>query len=69
MLASKNPQESEGNGDERSRLSHMGYKEQLEKLFDKLDLSGIEDWSDEDQEEVQNLIQEFSSLFALMTPL
>ena len=27
-------------------------KEQIEKLFDKLNLSGIEDWSNENQEEV-----------------
>ena len=40
-------------------------KEQLEKLLDKLDLSGIEDWSNEDQEEVQKLIKDFGFLFAL----
>ena len=40
-------------------------KEQLEKLFDKLDLSGIEDWSNEDQEEVWKLIKQFGFLYAL----
>ena len=40
-------------------------KEQLEKLFDKLDLSGIEGLSNEDQEEIQKLIKEVSFLFAL----
>ena len=40
-------------------------EEQLKKLFDKLDLSGIEDWSDEGQEEVWKLIKEFIFLFTL----
>ena len=57
MLASKNPQESEENEDKNTGSPDMGSKgqikaqlttEQLEKLFAKLDLSGIEDWSDED---------------------
>ena len=40
--------------------------DQLKKLFDKIDLSGITDWSKEDQEEVQKLISEyFGFLFAL----
>ena len=38
-------------------------KEQLEKLFDKVDLGGIEDWSNKDQE-VQKLIKDFGFLFA-----
>ena len=40
-------------------------KEQLEKLFDKLYLSGIGDWHNEDQEEVWKLIKDFGFLFAL----
>ena len=40
-------------------------KEQLEKLFDKLDLSGTEYWSNGDQDEVWKLIEEFGFLFAL----
>ena len=40
-------------------------KEQLEKLFDRLDLSGIEHCNDEDQEGVWKLIKEFGFLFAL----
>ena len=40
-------------------------KDQLEKLFDKIDLSGIKDWSKEDQEEVQKLIKDFGFLFSL----
>ena len=52
MLASKNPQGSEENEDKRTRNPDMSSKaqikiqltkEQLEKLFDKLDLSGIEE--------------------------
>ena len=40
-------------------------KDQLEKFFDKIDLSGIKDWSKEDQEEVQKLIKDFGFLFTL----
>ena len=40
-------------------------KEQVEELFDKIDLSGIEDWSNEDQEEVWKRIKEFGFLLAL----
>ena len=39
--------------------------ERLEKLFSKLDLSGIEDWGGEDQQEVRVLIAEHASLFTL----
>ena len=70
MLASKNPQESEENEDknpgspDKGQIKAQLTKEQLEKLFAKLDLSGIEDWSDEDHEEVWKLIKEFGFLFA-----
>ena len=74
MLTPKNPQESEKHEDKRMKFPDMSSeaqikvqltKEQLEKLFDKLDLSGIEDWSKEDQEEVQKLIKDFGFLFVL----
>ena len=39
--------------------------EKLEKLFSKLDLSGIADWSEQEQKEVKDLITEFGSIFAL----
>ena len=39
--------------------------EQLEKLFYELDLGGIGDLSNEDQEELQTLIKDFVFLFAL----
>ena len=70
MLASKNPQESDENEDKKTGSPYMGSKgqikaqltkEQLEKLFDKLDMSGIEDYSDDDQEEVQKLIKNLVS--------
>ena len=41
------------------------FNKQLEKLFNKLDLNGIEDWSNEEQEEVQKLVKDFGFLFAL----
>ena len=40
-------------------------KDQLEKLFDKIDLSGIKYWSNEDQEDVLKLIKDFGFLFVL----
>ena len=51
------------NDDGRVRVSEL-IPEQTEKLFKKLDLSGIEEWSMEDQEELRALIGEFGSLFA-----
>ena len=51
--------------DSQGQIQAQLPKDQVEKLFDKLYLSGIEDWSDEDQEEVQKLIKEFGFLFAL----
>ena len=40
-------------------------EERIRKLLSKLDLSGIESWSEGDQEDVRGLIQEFHHLFAL----
>ena len=39
--------------------------ERLDKLFTKLDLSGIQDWSEDLQQEVHNLMVEYQHLFAL----
>ena len=59
MLTPRNPQESEKQKDKRTKSPNMSSeapikvqwtKDQLEKLFDKIDLSGIKDWSEEDQE-------------------
>ena len=39
--------------------------ERLDSLFSKLDLSGIQEWSEDLQQRVQNLIVEYQHLFAL----
>ena len=39
--------------------------ERLDKLFTKLDLSGIQDWSEDLQQEVHGLMVEYQHLFAL----
>ena len=39
--------------------------ERSDKLFSKLDLSGMEDWSDDIQHEAVELFKEFHHLFAL----
>ena len=39
--------------------------EELEKLFSKVDLIGIVNWSVQEQKEVRDLITEFGFLFAL----
>ena len=74
MLRPKNPQESENQKDKVMKSSDMSSevpikvqltKDQLKELFDKIDLSGINDWSKEDQEEVWKLIKDFDFLFAL----
>ena len=39
--------------------------ERIRKLFSKLDLSGIESWSEGDQEDMKDLISEFHHLFSL----
>ena len=39
--------------------------EQKEKLFQKVDLSGTKSWTIEEWAEVQDLIEEYGSLFAL----
>ena len=39
--------------------------EQQEKLKSKLDLTGINDWSQEDKKAVEELFQEYGRLFAL----
>ena len=40
-------------------------KDQLKKLFDKIDWSWIKDWSKKDQEDVQRLIKDLGILFTL----
>ena len=73
MLTPMNPLESEKQQDKRMKSTDKGsevsikvqlMKDQL-KMFDKVVLSGMKDWSSEDQEEVQKLIKDFGFLFAL----
>ena len=40
-------------------------QERLDKLFGKLDLKGIEEWSEYDQNQVCELMKEYQHLFAL----
>ena len=40
-------------------------QEQLDKLFSKLDLKGIEEWPESDQNEVCELMKEYQHLFTL----
>ena len=40
-------------------------QERLDKLFGKLDLEGIEEWSEYDQNQVCELMKEYQHLFAL----
>ena len=49
----------------RDSQSDVVDEERIRKLFSKLDLSGIESWSEGDREDVRDLIQEFHHLFAL----
>ena len=74
MLTLKNPQKSDEQKDEKMKCLDMNSeakteveltKEQLKKLFEKIYLSGIKDWSEEDQKDVEKLIKDFSFLFAL----
>ena len=72
MLTPTDPQESEKQKDKRLKSPDMSFeaktkvqltKEQLKILFDEINMSGIKDWSNEDQGEVQKLIKDFGFLF------
>ena len=67
MLTPKNPQESEKEKEKETKSPDVNSettskvkltKEKLKKLFGKIDLSGIRDWSEEDQKEVKKINQE-----------
>ena len=73
MLIPKNPQELEKQKDKRTKTPDMNSettikvkltRDQFKKLFNKIHLSGIKDWSKKDHN-VQRLIKEFGFLFAL----
>lgn len=50
---------------ERENKTPPMSSERLEKLMEKIDLSGVKEWSEEQQIKAKDLITEFSSLFAL----
>ena len=63
MLTPKNPHESEKQNDKRMKSPDMSSeapikvqltKDQFKKLFAKIDLSGIKDWSKEDKKKCKN---------------
>ena len=56
MLAPKAEQES---------LPKLSKNERIKRLFEKLDLSGMKDWGEEDQQKARDLLVEFHDLFAL----
>ena len=65
---STKPKSSSKQGEEtksKSKEKEKVPKEKLDKLFAKLDLSGIENWETEEQKEVRDLIEEYAFLFAL----
>ena len=43
----------------------MSIKEQREKIFEKLDLSGLKSWMPQNKEKVLDLLAEFHNVFAL----
>ena len=65
-----------GDSEDKAQMKPVGGKgeevklaplspEQQEKLKSKLDLTGINDWSQEDKKAVEELFQEYGGLFAL----
>ena len=39
--------------------------ERLDKLFEKLDLSGAQAWADQERQEIRDLLTEYHDLFTL----
>ena len=68
MLAPKPEQEKkpekEEKGDQPPKKRKLT-QDEVDLLMSKLDLTGIKDWSSEEQKEVKDLIIEYGSLFAL----
>ena len=74
MLTPKNSQELEKQKDKRTKTLDMNSeatinvkltKDEVRKLFNKIDLSGIKDWNKKEQEDVWRLIKDFGFLFTL----
>ena len=42
-----------------------GRKQQISQILDKLDLKGIESWTEQQQQSVRELLEEYQHLFAL----
>ena len=77
MLVQGNSQKTEEWLDKRTEPPNLNSKigtktkltkNQLEKLFQKIDLSGIKDWSEKDQKDVKILIKDSGFLFNLNDP-
>ena len=51
--------------DEKDFKNMESLNQRLNKLFDKLDLSNILDWTKDNQESVRNLMTKYQHLFAL----
>ena len=51
--------------DEKDLKIMESLNQRLNKLFDKLDLSNISDWTKDNQESAINLMTEYQHLFAL----
>ena len=64
MLVSKSP-EGLNHNDNNSSLTSEATPERLEKLFSKLDLSGADNWSEENKENMHSLVRKYHHLFAL----
>ena len=46
-------------------MTQLSIEEQREKLFEKLDLLGLESWTPENKEKALDLLTEFHDVFAL----
>ena len=46
-------------------MHNLPTPERLDKLFEKLDLSGAQAWTDQERQEIRDLLTEYHDLFAL----
>ena len=58
MLAPKEDEKEKGNSEEP-------VADRVKKLFEKLDLSGLDSWPQEDQEKAKKVLEEYQDIFAL----
>ena len=66
MLAPKRRDTEKGKSKKEDKAPRLKVsQEKLEKLFEKLDLSGIKSWDKEDQEKVHQVIKDYAFLFAM----